>query len=83
MVDFGGIRTDGVFRMTFPDLKIIPVPGAGPFRVEMDLKHFGIKEKGVFALKQPSSDAAIPTAAVENGVLKASFDAKSFAYLWQ
>lgn len=83
MVDFGGVRTDGAFRMTFPDLKIIPLPGSKPFRIEMDLKRFGIEGKGKFTLEHPSSGAAAPESVVENGVLKASFDARSFAYLWQ
>ena len=74
---------DGAFRMTFPDLKIVPLPGSRPFRVEIDLKRFGIKENGRFVLEYPSSDAAIPESVVEDGVLKASLDAKSFAYLWR
>ena len=80
MVDFGGIRTDGAFRMHFPDLKIVPLPGSEPFRVEIDLKHFGIAAKGKFRLEDPATDAIHPVATVEQGVLKVAFDAKSQVY---
>ena len=80
MVDFGGIRTDGAFRIHFPDLKIVPLPGSEPFRVEIELERFGIAAAGAFRLEDPGSGAVHPAATIERGVLKASFDAKSQAY---
>ena len=83
MVDFGGIRTDGAFRMHFPDLKIVPLPGSEPFRVEIDLKHFGIASKGKFRLENPATGAVLPVATIEQGLLKVSFDVKSQAYKFE
>jgi hypothetical protein len=80
MVDFGGIRTDGAFRIHFPDLKIVPLPGSEPFRVEIELERFGIAAAGAFRLEDPGSGAVHPAATIERGVLKASFDAKSQSY---
>ena len=80
MVDFGGLRTDGAFRIDFPEMKIIPLPGSVPFNVEIEMNRFGISGPCRFVPTDSEPEAGMPQTGMEGGVLKVSFDAKSFAY---
>ena len=82
LVDFGGIRTDGAFRLLLQDMQIVPLPGSGPFRAEFDLARLGTNgHPSRIRLVDPAPDAETPVLLRNGSVLSVSFDAKAFAYI--
>jgi len=82
MADFGGIRTDGAFRLTTKDWRVVPLPGSGPFKAEIELAKFGAcgrKVRKVSAI-DPRSWSAAPRFEQHGEVLKFECDGTAFGY---
>ena len=78
--DFGGIVTDGSFRLECPKGKswrLVPLPEGGAFRATLDLA--GAKVRAVKAL-EAAADAAAPVWKQEGDRLTLAVDAKAFGY---
>ena len=82
VVDFGGIRTDGAFRLTTADWTLTPLPGSGAFRAEIDLAKFGAKGRRISAVEMidPLPCARAPTFGQKGDLLTLSCDGAAFAY---
>ena len=78
--DFGGVKTDGAFRLA--DWMITPLPHSKTFSAEIDLAAFGAAGRTVAGVDavDPEDGAAAPTWSQTGNVLKIACDAKSFAY---
>ena len=79
-VDFGGIVTDGSFRLVGD--RIIPLPEAEAFTATIDLAKFGWRGrtvKGVTAL-EPEPGARAPVWEQKGDTLTLKVDARAFAY---
>ena len=79
-VDFGGLRTNGAFRLA--DWTLTPLPNASPFTAEIDLAAFGRPEGRVAAVEpvEPERGAAVPEWKQEGTSLRLKADARAFAY---
>lgn len=84
VVDFGGIRTDGAFRLETgtADWTLTPLPGSGPFHAEIDLSKCGASGRKVSAVETVDSPpyAMPPTFGQKGDRLTLSCDAAAFAY---
>ena len=83
LVDFGGVKTDGAFRIEWkPDLCLTPLPGSGPFRVRLDLTAFGMAAATVASVEVIDADAGAvrPAWRQEGAVFGLKADGRAFAY---
>ena len=82
MVDFGGIRTDGAFRLQLAGWRITPLPGSDEFKAEIDLAHFGMAGRAVKGIRtvEPELGALPPRWSQQGDRLALSLDARAFAY---
>lgn len=82
IVDFGGIRTDGAFRLTTADWTVTPLPGSGPFQAEIDLSKYGASGRKVSAVEavDPPQHALPPEFEQKGDRLTLSCDGAAFAY---
>ena len=84
LVDFGGIRTDGAFRLDSREAAWIltPLPGSRPFRARIDLGAFGAGGRRVERVEAVEPEkGAKPVAWRQKGEqLGFSADGKAFAY---
>ena len=81
-VDFGGVKTDGSFRLAHPAAgawTLTPLPDSDGFKAEIDLAAFGAAGASVDAL-EPTEGAAPPTWHQDGNVLTLVADARAFAY---
>ena len=85
LVPFGSVKTDGAFRLEYPasgDWRIVPLPGSGPFRAEIDLARLGAERATVMAIE--AVDAKNGASSVEweqrDGILNVAVDSNAFAY---
>jgi hypothetical protein len=79
MVDFGGIVTDGAFRLVYDSRKewrVIPLPGSRAFKAEIAIPR---KVKSVEAI-EPANDTAKMEWAQDKTTLKLSCDGRAFGY---
>ena len=84
-VDFGGVKTDGSFRLAHPAAgawTLTPLPGSDGFKAEIDLAAFGAPGASVAAVDalEPTEGAAPPTWHQDGNVLTLAADARAFAY---
>ena len=84
-VDFGGVKTDGSFRLAHPAAgawTLTPLPGSDGFKAEIDLAAFGAPGASVAAVDalEPTEGAAPPTWHQGGNVLTLAADARAFAY---
>ncbi|MGN0853780.1 MAG: hypothetical protein ACI4Q3_10460 [Kiritimatiellia bacterium] len=79
-VDFGGVKTDGSFRLRrAPDaITVTPLPGSDAFTADIRLPA-GTAVASVEAV-EPAAAAAAPEWAVADGWIRLSADARAFAY---
>lgn len=82
MADFGGIRTDGAFRLTTADWRIVPLPGSMPFTAEIDLSKFAAAGRKVKSVKvlDPLRGAVAPRFEQSGDILKLDCDGAAFGY---
>ena len=84
-VDFGGVKTDGSFRLAHPAAgawTLTPLPDSDGFKAEIDLAAFGAAGASVAAVDalEPTEGAAPPTWHQDGNVLTLAADARAFAY---
>ncbi len=84
-VDFGGVKTDGSFRLAFGDAQawtITPLPDSDAFTAEIDLNAFGAVGRRVALVEavEPEKGTAMLTWRQSGAKLKVSVDAQAFAY---
>ncbi len=84
MVDFGGVATDGAFRLVSEKggLVVTPLPGSLPFRARIDLRMFGAAGRKVAAVDsiEPSGRAVPPRWRQDGDEVSFEADANAFAY---
>ncbi len=85
VVDFGGVKTDGSFRLAHPasgDWILTPLPDTDAFTVELDLAAFGAAHAKVAKVEpvEPEADAAAPAWSQTGAKLALKVDARAFAY---
>ena len=84
LIDFGGVATDGAFRVAFGSqgLTVTPLPGSLPFTARFDLKAFGLAGRRVVSVVSvdPVLGALEPKWAQEGSAVTLSVDACAFAY---
>ena len=84
-VDFGGVKTDGSFRLAHPTKgawTITPLPDADAFSAEIDLAAFGRKGAVVAGIEavEPQEGAAAPNWKQKDSKVVVTVDARAFAY---
>lgn len=85
VVDFGGVKTDGAFRLSHPATgawTLTPLPDAGAFRAEIDLSAWGAPDARVAEVEpvDVAAGAAQPAWRQTGTVLTLVADARAFAY---
>ena len=84
MVDFGGVATDGAFRLVSEKdgLTVTPLPGSLPFKARIDLKMFGAAGRKVAAVDpvEPSGGAMPPRWRQNGDEVSFEADSNAFAY---
>ncbi|MGN0846492.1 MAG: hypothetical protein ACI4RA_03815 [Kiritimatiellia bacterium] len=84
-VDFGGVKTDGSFRLAHPKTgpwMVTPLVDSDAFSVELDLAALGAAERTVAGVEpvEPEVAAGRPTWRQEGAKVSLAVDAKAFAY---
>ena len=84
-VDFGGVKTDGAFRLAHPSAgawTLTPLPDAGAFTAEIDVGAVGASDARVVAVEavDAAADAAPPAWRQTGRLLALAADARAFAY---
>ena len=84
-IDFGGVKTDGTFRLAHPatgDWRVTPLLGADGFSAELDLAALGRPNARVAAVEalEPTAQASAPTWRQDGTKLVLRVDAHAFAY---
>lgn len=85
LLDFGGIATNGAFRLLHDgkSLRLLPLQGSLPFQAQIRLDQFGAKGKRVTAvagLDQAGTKLKDERFVQEGNVLKLDLDASCFSY---
>ena len=83
-VDFGGVKTDGSFRLVrgTKAWTLTPLPGSDGFSATFDLAAFGMDPARVVGVEsvEPGDGAAAPSWKIDGTRLAFACDAKAFAY---
>ena len=85
-VDFGGVKTDGSFRLARPAggaaWTLTPLPEAGAFSATLDLAALGAPGAAVAAVEavEPEAAAARPAWRQDGAAFTLAADARAFAY---
>ena len=84
MLDFGGIATDGAFRLELGDdvFALTPLPSSLPFSARIDLVALGAAGRKVSAVEpvEPTEGAMRPHWRQDGDAVSLDVDAKAFAY---
>jgi hypothetical protein len=85
VVDFGGVATNGAFRLFFGgnDMELTPLPSSPPFEVTLKLDRFRAAEKKVkciVALDNDGKPYSEPSFRQAGNTVQFAHDGKAFAY---
>jgi len=86
MIDFGGIRTEGAFRLDYSNADswtVLPLPGSCTFHAEIDLARFGAAGRHVATAEPFDPNAAAPVLTQQGDVVSFASEGNGFRLLFK